>query len=129
MKIILRLTLCFLLLIFSWLQSCDWLSEEGQRLNMLGNLPHRGLGMIYAAHFLQPWREDYARSYITEWWLADSEERMMEGQLRPVVPMLTVRMANEFPFNRDLQILRMVMIQNASKVIKEKRVEEKGNEK
>ena len=94
---------------------------ESRQLALFGNLPHRYLGGLFWCQQMQPQREDYEYTYLVEWMLADKEERLLEGQTRPVVPMLAVRKATiEFPFDPDLEKLKDFVMKNHFAEMKKK---------
>jgi len=107
--LLIRTILILILLNLSYVKTIEIIHDRGQQLAIMGNLPHRTLGALYWAHILQPHRDDYAYDYLIEWMAADSQERLLEGQTRPVVPMYAVKIAEKFPQNKDLQNIKFVM--------------------
>lgn len=109
---ILRSILLFCLLHLSSMIFADRLHYEGDLLCRLKNLPHRGLGMLWWAYILQPERADYMRDYLAQYLIYTDGEMLLEGSTKPVVPMMAVRAAREFPKNKDLDAIRMVVMAN-----------------
>jgi len=103
MKPILLVLIAFL----AYARVADWLEGTGLLLCQLHNLPHRGLGMMYAAHIMRPERADYAREYCRQWFVAVAQDRLAEGSRRPVVPMLAARLARQFPTDPEMQTVAL----------------------
>lgn len=100
-----RALLILILLCLFQIQLAELLHNLGRQLAILGNLPHRSLGMVYAATILQPNRKDYLRTYIAEWAIANADKRIEEGVRRPVIPFLAIEMSKFNPDDRDWRIL------------------------
>lgn len=86
--------------------------KEGLLLCRLENMPHRGLGQLFYAHMKAPYRADFLKDYLTQYFKAVDEEWIVEGQKRPVVAMYTVEMAPYFPKNHEIQMLRRIVKHN-----------------
>ena len=89
--------------------------DTGLLLSVLGNLPHRSLGMLWASHLMMPWREDYAADYLSQWTYLDEKEFLLEGQTRPVVPAYACKVAVDFPRDEKIRKLKERMIRNERK--------------
>lgn len=98
--------LLIILSIFAQLQLADIIQERGQQLCMLQNMPHRGLGHLYVAHVLCPWRDDWTFDYIAEWTIVTKENRLAEGVTVPVMPFMAIREASKHPDNQQWQHLK-----------------------
>ncbi len=105
-----RLLLILCLSLTVKMQLVDYLFQTGKKLAMMGNLPHRSLGMLHAAHVLAPHRADIAYQYCIEWLMIDKSERLLEGQRRPVVPMYIVKLSARFPRDPDFRIMRTMVM-------------------
>jgi hypothetical protein len=79
-------------------------------LTILGNLPHRSLGLLYVAQQMQPQRNDYAFDYTTQVLSAYENEILIEGQRIPVVPMQIVSQARKFDDDKDWRKLRLYVM-------------------
>ncbi len=106
MRLIVRVLLLLAVVVMIQLLFVDKLHKLGSQLAFVSNLPHKSLGALYWAHLLQPEREDYRYDYLTTFLLLDRDERLIEGQTRPVVPMYAVSLAGEYPEDAELQHLR-----------------------
>ncbi len=107
-----KFTLVFCLLHLAFMSFCERLHYEGLTMCHLLQLPHRGLGALHYAHIMQPTRVDYVTDYLVEVTRAVDEERLLEGQTRPVVPMYAVVMAREYPRSEPLWVLRAIIMHN-----------------
>lgn len=110
MSLILRILLFFVVIVCVQVSFINHMFHQSRQLLICGNLPHRGLGGLFWCMEYQPQREDYAYQYLIEWLLLDKEERMLEGQTRPVVPMLITRKARDFPESLDIQKLKEIIM-------------------
>jgi hypothetical protein len=77
------------------LQVADYLQWIGKDLSKQNNLPHRSLGLTYAAYTLEPHRTDYIINYMSDYILASAQFQLIEGQVKPVVPLMAGRLAQE----------------------------------
>lgn len=92
--------------------------DLGIALCLLGNLPHRGLGMLYSAHIKYPHRADFAQDYLEQWVLLTLNERFIEGQTKPVVPMMSAQLARQFQDVADIQkVNKVIFLNHFGKVI------------
>lgn len=109
----LLLLLCIILLIH--VQFGEMLFRAGVTLNIFHNLPHRGLGMEYAAMTMFPHRSDFAETYLADYLqcATGKHKTLMEGQDRPVVLLLARDLCIAFPNHDNLQHLT-TRIKNAT---------------
>lgn len=91
------------------------LHDRGLILCMIGNQPHRGLGMLFAAKVMQPQRSDFAWDYFTQYLNAFESQLMIEGCTRPVIPMEIVRDAKIFVNDPDFKRLRTYVMHRYDK--------------
>lgn len=87
------LLICLALLIK--IQLCDVLVFLGRDLQTRGNLPHRAIGTLFAAHLLAPHRQDISMEYIQTWFFNANDYSLVEGQMVPVVPIFASKLAQE----------------------------------
>ncbi len=111
---IIRIALLFFLLHMINIMQVEVCHREGLLLCKLNNLPHRALGMLYYAQMKYPGRGDYVRDYLVEYYkkTVPGEEWLIEGQKKPVVSMFACVKAAEFPRNKDIQLIRKVIMHN-----------------
>lgn len=111
MTLFIRSILLLCLLQLLWLFSIAICHKEGNLLCKLYNMPHRGLGLLYYCTMKQPERADYFRDYAVQYLKYTDEDMILEGQKRPVVPMLIVREAAiRFPRNKEIQGLKFIVM-------------------
>jgi hypothetical protein len=95
------LILC-LALLFK-IQLADYFLFVGRDLYERTNLPHRSLGLVYAAYTLEPHRRDYAIEYFGEYFNYSNEYSLIEGQTKPVIPFMSYKLAQENIDDEQLQ--------------------------
>lgn len=110
--ILYRVVVIFCLLHVFSLYEADVVYREGMLLCRLQNQPHRGLGMLFYCHMKHPERVDYIRDYELQYLELTAKGWILEGQKRPVVPMYAVVQAKCFPWNKELQMIRKLVMFN-----------------
>jgi hypothetical protein len=68
--------------------------------------------MLFYAHIKYPSRPDYLRDYLMEYLCYRDGEMLIEGQTRPVVEMYAVTKACDFPKNKEIQVLKRIIMHN-----------------
>lgn len=100
-----KFLLSVILICLVQIQLSDSVQRMGKTLCMIQNLPHRGLGMMYTAMMLQPHRVDWQKSYIVEWAIATSEDRLREGTTKPVIPFIAIQLQKQFPDDKEMKFI------------------------
>lgn len=109
---ILRAILLFCLVNFLTMSIAEKMHFEGVLLARLQNLPHRSLGILHWCTIMQPHRADYIKDYLIYYIMYQDEEMFLEGSRKPVVNMMAVRVARQFPNNKELQTVRNAVMHN-----------------
>lgn len=111
---IIKTAIIFFLLHMVAMMQVEIVHREGKVLCKLENLPHRGLGMLYYAQMKYPGRGDYVREYLVQYFrrTEPGDEWLIEGQRKPVVKLFAITKAAEFPRNKDIQLIRRVIMHN-----------------
>lgn len=127
MNLIIRFLLLVCFFVFFQLQTVDALHSLGKQLCLLHNLPHRGLGILYAAHVMQPQRKDWERDYLLECLIVQDEKRMAEGSRRPVIAEQAIQMWAEHPDKQTKDLASMAWQQEMDrrKLVESQKVKEK----
>lgn len=85
MKIIIKILLLVCIVNFFQQQIVQKLEDLGVQMMMLGNQPHRGLGILYLVHVMQPHRLDYSKNYYSFWLQSQIGSTMLEGSKKPLI--------------------------------------------
>lgn len=107
-----KIILLFCLLHMLSLFHSEVVHREGLLLCRFNNLPHRGTGMLFYAQMKNPHRGDFAVDYLANYYRFTGDEFMIEGMKRPVVDLLAIQSARDFPNNPELQRIRQAVMHN-----------------
>lgn len=123
MKTLMRIIICVAALTFYQGVIAERLYDLGEQICFLRNMPHRGIGCMFAATMLE-YNDHWQRKYLSEWYIAVHEKRLHEATDRekdgeivrlPVMEMAAVRLSLENPHNKEMKAVAKIMKQEYQK--------------